>query len=105
MSRNSILINPINKPIIMATVNINNTGYKTVAEIISGISTAKLKNGILIRNYGFSDIIIYNDTAKNKQREINIIPNESIFINLSDIENIQIKTDSVLGSIVGIITN
>ena len=105
MSRKSILIDPIHNPIVMATVAITNVNYTSITDVVSGISTANLKNGILLRNYGFGNVMIYNSTAKNKLREINLIPDESIFINLSNISNIQIKTNSVLGSTIGIVAN
>jgi|LakMenE18May11ns_1017448.scaffolds.fasta_scaffold9398735_2 hypothetical protein len=105
MSRNSILIDPIHNPIVMATVAITNVNYTSITDIVSGISTANLKNGVLLRNYGFGNVTIYNSTSKNRQREINLIPDESIFINLSNIGNIQIKTNSVLGSTIGIVAN
>ena len=105
MSRKSILIDPIHNPIVMATVAITNVNYTSITDVVSGISTANLKNGILLRNYGFGSVMIYNSTAKNKLREINLIPDESIFINLSNISNIQIKTNSVLGSTIGIVAN
>ena len=106
MARVSTLIDRINSPIIACTIQVNNyLAYESLPNLITGISSVKLKNGVLIRNFGHGDVLIYNETAKNRTREISIIPDESIFIQITDINNIQIKTNSAIGSLVGILAN
>ena len=104
-TRNSILIGPSRIPTVIATVNITNTDYTRIIDIVSGITTTTLQNGILLRNYGISNILIYSTTAVNNLAEISIIPNESIFIKSDNIDNIQVKTSAVSGSVLGIIAN
>lgn len=106
MARVSTLVDPIHPPIIACTIQVTNyLSYESLPNLITGISSVKLKNGVLLRNFGHGDILIYNETAKNRGREITIIPEESIFINLADINNIQVKTNSIIGSLLGILAN
>lgn len=94
------------KPItVLCNLNLTNTDYVQLIELIPTITSTNITNGILLLNHGQESVNINNNLVINTNREIQLLANDSIFIPCSTLNEIYVKTNGVQGSLLSIKAN